>query len=160
MSEKFKEIGVSFHAGLTDAFEAVFNKTEMPSCLDSYSRWSHDRISKKKIISWKICLRKAYITKTVLSTIGQNLFVQGKNSVTMRRNIQYYTLYISDNRMNRLEAYMQRMIRVTNTRPAKTFWTNNWKYNNSLFGNKNFKRKPPLMMWGTRTNTRKLKSVS
>lgn len=37
----------------------------------------------------------------------------------MRRNIQYYTLYISDNRMNRLEAYMQRMIRATNTRPAK-----------------------------------------
>ena len=49
-----------------------------------------------------------------LITIGQNLFAQGKNSVTIRRNIQYYILFNSLSDKLPIQLLGQRFMRAGN----------------------------------------------
>ena len=52
--------------------------------------------------------------KTARSTIGQNLFAQGKNSVTIQRNIQYYILFNSLSDKLSIQLLGQRFMRAGN----------------------------------------------
>ena len=49
-----------------------------------------------------------------LTTIGQNLFAQGKNSVTMRKNIQYYILFNSLSDKLQIQLLGHRFMRASN----------------------------------------------
>ena len=90
--EKFQAIGVTFHAGLPESFDQLFEKTEKPCTLIVDDLMSE---SQKNQFMEDMSTKGVHHQDCTLITIGQNLFAQGKHSVTMRRNIQYYILFNS-----------------------------------------------------------------
>lgn len=90
--EKFQALGVTFHAGLPESFEQLFDKTEKP-CMLIVDDLLHE--TQNNQFMEDMSTKGVHHDDCTLITIGQNLFAQGKNSVTMRRNIQYYILFNS-----------------------------------------------------------------
>lgn len=90
--KKFQALGVTFHAGLPESFDQLFDKTEKPCLLIVDDLMSE---SQKNQFIEGMSTKGVHHEDCTLITIGQNLFAQGKNSVTIRRNIQYYILFNS-----------------------------------------------------------------
>lgn len=109
--EKFKAIGVTFHAGLPESFDQLFDKTEKPCMLIVDDLMSE---SQNNQFMEDMSTKGVHHEDCTLITIGQNLFAQGKNSVTIRRNIQYYILFNSLSDKLPIQLLGQRFMRAGN----------------------------------------------
>ena len=109
--EKFQAIGVTFHAGLPESFDQLFDKTEKP-CMLIVDDLMHE--SQNNQFMEDMSTKGVHHEDCTLITIGQNLFAQGKNSVTIRRNIQYYILFNSLSDKLPIQLLGQRFMRAGN----------------------------------------------